>query len=78
MNIHVLFFASLKEHLGKAEMHLELASSQDISALWTTLSADIEALPRQVLFAVNQEYVDADYQLKDGDEVAFFPPVTGG
>ena len=78
MNIHVLFFASLKEHLGKAEMQLELASSQDISALWTTLSADIEALPRQVLFAVNQEYVDADYQLKDGDEVAFFPPVTGG
>ena len=78
MNIHVLFFASLKEHLGKAEMQLELASSQDISALWTMLSTDIEALPGQVLFAVNQEYVDADYQLKDGDEVAFFPPVTGG
>jgi len=78
MNVHVLFFASLKEHLGKAEMQIELASSQDITALWKALSADIEALPRQVLFAVNQEYVDANYQLKDGDEVAFFPPVTGG
>ena len=31
-----------------------------------------------ILFAVNHEYVHADYLLKDGDEVAFFPPVTGG
>jgi molybdopterin synthase sulfur carrier subunit len=36
-------------------------------------------LPEKVLCAVNQEYVDTDYQLHDGDqEVAFFPPVTGG
>ena len=78
MNIQVLFFASLKEHLGQAETQVEISSSQTVAALWNRLSADREALPEQILFAVNHQYVHADYQLKDGDEVAFFPPVTGG
>ena len=78
MNIHVLFFASLKEHLGKAEMQLEISSIQTVATLWEMLSAGKEALPTQILYAVNHQYVHADYQLKDGDEVAFFPPVTGG
>ena len=78
MNVQVLFFASLKEHLGKSEMQLELASVLSVQALWKTVRADKEALPEQILFAVNHRYVRADYQLKDGDVVAFFPPVTGG
>jgi len=78
MNIQVLFFASLKEHLGKAEIQLEISSLQTVATLWETLSACKDALPAQILFAVNHQYVKADYQLKDGDEVAFFPPVTGG
>jgi len=78
MHIQVLFFASLKEHLGETEVQLELSSPQTVEALWGTLSADKKAVPEQILFAVNHEYVHADYQLKDGDEVAFFPPVTGG
>ena len=78
MNIHVLFFASLKEHLGKSEMRLELASLSSVETLWQSLRAGKDALPEQILFAVNHRYVHADYQLKDGDVVAFFPPVTGG
>ena len=78
MNIHVLFFASLKEHLGKDEIQLEISSVQTVATLWENLSAGKDALPTQILFAVNHEYVNADYQLKEGDEVAFFPPVTGG
>jgi molybdopterin synthase sulfur carrier subunit len=78
MNVQVLFFASLKEHLGKSEMQLELTASPSVEALWKSLSAGKDALPAQILFAVNHQYVKADYQLKDGDEVAFFPPVTGG
>jgi molybdopterin synthase sulfur carrier subunit len=78
MNVHVLFFASLKEHLGKSEMQLELTTSASVEALWKSLSNGKGALPSQILFAVNHQYVKADYQLKDGDEVAFFPPVTGG
>jgi molybdopterin synthase sulfur carrier subunit len=78
MTIQVLFFASLKEHLGKAEVQLEVPPSQTVAALWQTLSMGVDAVPEQILVAVNQEYVHADYQLKNGDEVAFFPPVTGG
>jgi len=78
MNIQVLFFASLKEQLGKAEIQLEISSLQTVEVLWKRLSEGKEALPRQILFAVNHEYVHADYLLKDGDVVAFFPPVTGG
>lgn len=78
MNVRVLFFASLKEHLGKSEMQLELTTSPSVEALWKSLSSGKDALPAQILFAVNHQYVKADYQIKDGDEVAFFPPVTGG
>ncbi len=78
MNVKVLFFASLKEHLGQADIQLEVPPSQTVAALWQVLSADVDAVPEQILVAVNQEYVQANYQLKNGDEVAFFPPVTGG
>ena len=78
MNVQVLFFASLKEHLGKSEMQLELATLPSVESLWKSLRAGRDALPEQVLFAVNHQYVHADYQLKEGDVVAFFPPVTGG
>ena len=78
VNIHVRFFASLKEHLGQAELQLEISSMQTVADLWETLSAGKDALPKQILFAVNQEYVHAEYCLKDGDEVTFFPPVTKG
>ena len=78
MKVHVLFFASLREQLGRTEQRLELASMHSVESLWNQLSRGHDALPAQILFAVNQEYVHADYQLQDGDEVAFFPPVTGG
>ena len=78
VNIRVRFFASLKQHLGQAELQLEISSMQTVTALWETLSAGKDALPKQILFAVNQEYVHAEYCLKDGDEVAFFPPVSEG
>ena len=45
--------------------------------IWATAS-DGAALPDNVLMAVNLEYVRADHPVEDGDEVAFFPPVTGG
>lgn len=78
MHIQVLFFASLREHIGKAETQVEVPPLQTVAALWQTISAGVDALPKQILFAVNNEYVHADYQLKEGDKVAFFPPVTGG
>ena len=78
LNVRVLFFASLREHLGKAELVTRIPSTLTAASLWQRLSAGNDALPEQVLFAVNHEYVNADYRLNDGDTIAFFPPVTGG
>ena len=79
MNIRVLFFASLRDISGVSEQQLDVQAGTSIASLWQQISAGFELLPEKVLCAVNQEYVDADYQLHDGDqEVAFFPPVTGG
>ena len=58
---------------------MKISNGITVAELWQQVSADFELLPDRVLCAVNQEYVDTDYQLvEDDDEVAFFPPVTGG
>ena len=83
--IRVLYFASLRERLGKGVDEIPLAAPEttvaDIAAAlrrrgapWTeTLSDD-----GSVMVAVNQEMATAQSPVRDGDEVAFFPPVTGG
>ena len=81
--IQLLFFASLAERLNCAEEQLELPEEVDsVNALrlylidrgapWNVLASD------QVRCAVNQEIATIDYPIRPGDEVAFFPPVTGG
>ncbi len=76
MNIKVKYFASLAEQLGCREQDLELGSGATVEDLWR--SANGGGIPDNVLQAVNHEYVDSGTCLCDGDEVAFFPPVTGG
>ena len=51
-----------------------IESAKDV---WMTC-VDTMAIPDNVLVAINQEYADFDATVNDGDEVAFFPPVTGG
>ncbi len=81
--IHVLYFAQLRELLGQAEETLpathktvadllsELASR---SEHWKTVLFDNE----QLQIAVNHDIASRETPLKSGDEIAFFPPVTGG
>jgi molybdopterin synthase sulfur carrier subunit len=83
--IDVHFFANLRETLGQDLVRLpwsaELGSVRALVAALAQLkgAAWRQALQdEQVLVAVNQEVADLDAALKDGDEVAFFPPVTGG
>lgn len=77
MTIQVRFFASLRERMGRAGAELEAGAAGTVVEVWAAV-AEGEAMPDNLLMAVNQDYVQAHAAVKDGDEVAFFPPVTGG
>ena len=77
MTINVRFFASLREQLGTGDIQLDFQPTLPVADVWN-LSTNQLSLPANVLVAVNQEYVSFKESIEDGDEVAFFPPVTGG
>ncbi|MES9835055.1 MAG: molybdopterin converting factor subunit 1 [Candidatus Thiodiazotropha sp.] len=82
--IQVLFFARFREELGVESEQIELNGPSSIDDLLRILRGRGEAWARlfaedqRVMMAVNQELADKNTPLKAGDEVAFFPPVTGG
>lgn len=77
MDIKVRFFASLRDKMGRADDQVSFDKDEvTVADLWSKL-ADFP-MPDSILVAVNMEYTDAGHKLKAGDEVAFFPPVTGG
>jgi molybdopterin synthase sulfur carrier subunit len=84
MQVRVLYFASLREKLGSAAETLELAEAASVADLLALLRARggvwAEALAegRPVRAARNQDMAKLATVLAAGDEVAFFPPVTGG
>jgi len=84
MNVRVLYFARLREAFGLAEEALSLpgeaASAADLVALLRARGGvwARELGERPFRVAVNQALVSLEVPLKAGDEVAIFPPVTGG
>jgi sulfur-carrier protein len=77
MSIKVRYFASLKESVGRPEDELTITGLLTVKEVWNRANVG-KPLPDNSLAAVNMEYVEFDNIVKDGDEVAFFPPVTGG
>lgn len=78
MNVTVRYFANMRDQMGRAEEIVTLeGDSATVEDVWGKVSSK-QALPGNVLIAVNMEYTDSSRVLKNGDEVAFFPPVTGG
>lgn len=78
MDVTVKYFANLRDKMGRADEKVALnGGPTTVADLWRQLSGG-EAMPANILIAVNMEYKDASTVIKAGDEVAFFPPVTGG
>ncbi len=85
MSVKVLYFASLQDYLMRGKDIIELPeyvhTVEDLMNYLSENNADLkkafETMPR-LRCAVNQELAKKDSKIKDGDEVAFFPPVTGG
>lgn len=75
-SIQVRYFASLRERMGKAEEQVQAAGIATVADVWRRVSR--EPMPANTLMAINLEYVALDAPVRAGDEVAFFPPVTGG
>ena len=74
--IVLLAFARYRERLGFERMELPLPVPATLDALLE--DPRLAGLPRDALFAVNQAFVERGAALRDGDEVAFMPPVSGG
>ncbi|GAA0414037.1 molybdopterin synthase sulfur carrier subunit [Cocleimonas flava] len=82
MSIKVLYFASLREEIGRGGDVVDISTDQSshslsVEQLWVNSTGQTH-FPDNLLVAVNQEYTNPQALLNDGDEVAFFPPVTGG
>ncbi len=77
MIIVVKYFASISDAVGKTSEQIVLQREMTVGEVWSDVSKNIKYTGK-VMTAVNHEYVDDKYLLKNDDEVAFFPPVTGG
>ncbi len=80
MRVRVLFFAMLREQVGASRLELEVPPGTTVGSLEKQFfPADGASSPGgRLLYAVNREYVSRDHALRDGDEVGFIPPVSGG
>jgi molybdopterin converting factor subunit 1 len=77
----VKLFASLREAAGRSEIEWELTDGATVETLFAHLQETLPALDGwadQTWIAVNRRYASLATALQDGDEVALFPPVSGG
>ena len=75
--ITIRYFASLREQLGTEQDRIDPADNVTALDAWNRANAET-APPDNILVAINQSYARLDSPIDSGDEVAFFPPVTGG
>lgn len=80
MKVNVLYFSSIKDKLGKQQEEIEFdgSSIKDFKEKIAQLYPEIKDNLDRVMFAVNEEYVDLDFVVKEGDVIGIIPPVSGG
>lgn len=81
MTVRSLFFATYRDLAGSEELTVELAAPATVADLVRELRATrsgLASLPPTPVVAVNMTYAPLSTPLRDGDEVAFIPPVAGG
>lgn len=81
MKVQVRLFARYREAAGRDRVELELPAGGTAEAAWEVVSSRFPVLrPYRpfTLFALHDDYIDADHPLDDGDELCLFPPVSGG
>ncbi len=81
MHVRIRLFARLRELAGASELTRQVPDQATASDAWQALTAEFPAMAdygRSVSCAVNEEYARLTAPLRDGDEVAFLPPVSGG
>ncbi len=79
--LKVRFFASLKDLVGESELEIHLEKEISVRKIFQQLETRFPEIKRYesiLLVAVNMEYADLDTTVNPGDEVCFFPPVSGG
>ena len=82
LTVRTLFFASYRDLAGADEIDVDLPGSEpsvlDLVARLRSRGGAWSRLPAQPVVAVNMEYASLSTRLREGDEVAFIPPVSGG
>jgi len=81
MRVTVKLFARLRDIAGAPELTRELAAGSTIGGVWHQLASefpDLAPYERSISTALNADYARMDAVVRDGDEIAFLPPVSGG
>ena len=81
MNVRVQFYAQLRELIGIHELEFDLPQNATVRELLEKIYAQnpgLRAQDKSILVGAGVEFVDRDYQLKPGEEIAIMPPVQGG
>ena len=81
MKIHVQFYTQLRDLVGMRELDVELperATVRDLLNKIYTQQSTLRSHDRSILIGAGVDFVDRDYELKSGQEIAIMPPVQGG